>query len=105
MSDAPERIWLDSNLERAGDFVPCWDIWQTDDDVEYVRADIHDAVVAERNAALARVKALEARDGQFRALIRANLMHVLGWSHEKIDAAIDTAIGPLSKPIEGNDER
>jgi len=53
MSDAPERIWFDSGQDRVGEFVPCWAFWQTDDDVEYVRADIHDA-------ALARVSALEA---------------------------------------------
>jgi len=67
MSDnAPERIWAQvDGYDPANDFQDDLLFWQPeqlyDDDQEYVRKDIHDAVVAERDAALARVKALEER--------------------------------------------
>jgi len=66
MSDnAPERIWAQLDGYDPEDPYPndllTWEPRQFyGDDVEFVRKDIHDAVVAERDAALARVKALEA---------------------------------------------
>jgi len=64
MVDAPERIYASPSVVSNG--IPDWDDgewYQFNENLPFeaafVRADIHDAVVAERDAALARVEALE----------------------------------------------
>ena len=59
MNDTPEHVAV--RWGEAGDVrVTTWEYQHTDQTEDYVRKDIYDAVVAERDAALARIEELEA---------------------------------------------
>lgn len=69
-TESPKRIWTESEPYDFEGYSPCW-VWHGDEAVEetegltaYVRADIHEALLAERDR-LAREVA-EARSGALR---------------------------------------
>ena len=95
MIDAPERIWLQLGAGDNGSHTWCDQNQGWDDggpnEPEYVRADIHDAVVAERDA--------------MRAALQQVLDHCrnTGRGSEVIDSRIverceDTAVDALTCP-------
>ena len=64
MSEMPETAWLEDEFGEGDQYVVSFGLWDCRNawgyPHPYIRKDIHDAVVAERDAALARIEELEA---------------------------------------------
>ncbi len=104
MTEAPERIWATINGSRVSTYSPPFLIggWESrsrkiEREVEYVRADLFDAVKAERDTLEARVKALEeALNSADDALTEAEA--ILGGEYgDHYQTLCDTMIGLRDK--------